>query len=192
MMWDKVSWLFFWVCMTLWFGNLFGCASTQRELFVEEPARQQSRQVELVRDVTPEGDQVFYLQEVDAANAAAPAEAVAAPETPKVETQPSLSPTSLDRSHWPKMTVGPITGKTTHLPVYFRDCPISEREGLKINFNDPQEQQLEAALAGHKDGGYDNHHCHQRVVQPLKFAVDIVAWPIYMCLEAPWRRVTTP
>ena len=186
----KVKWIFFWICMVLWFGNMFGCAAPGNEQNYkssapEHPSRFErfdSQRTVPVDDEAP-GQTVYVADEATPASPAPVAAAV-------TETGPSLK--GIDRSHWPKVKSGPEIGGTRHYPVYFTDYPADRAEG-KVNFNDPVEAQLTAALSGTKDHGLiDGHHALQLLSQPSKFGLDIILLPYRMVMDAPWKEVTTP
>ena len=69
-MWQKVTWLTFWVSMVLWFGNIWGCAAPgmEQNYKVSEPDRHPpSRELYgrsvLVMDDSAESEPVaFYAQ----------------------------------------------------------------------------------------------------------------------------------
>ena len=186
----KVKWIFFWICMVLWFGNMFGCASPGNEQNYKSSAPEHPSRFErfdsqrTVPVDEAELGQTFYI--ADEATPATPA-----PLSVLVtETGPSLK--GIDRSHWPKIKSGPEIGVTRHYPVYFSDYPPDRAEPV-INFNDPVEVQLQAALSGTTDHGlFDCHHALQLLSQPSKFGLDIILLPVRMVMQAPWTTVTTP
>lgn len=172
----KVKWLFVWICLVLWLGNAWGCATKGNE--------------QNYKASQPEHPSIIEKEEAtsvpaDGANSVADAPAPAATTvTPLVA--------GLDRSQWPKIQVGPERGITRHYPIYYTDYP-ADRPEAQVNFNDPQETQLEAALTGNKDHGlFDCHHALQLLSQPSKFGLDTILLPLRMVIAPPWTEQTTP
>ncbi len=205
-MWNKVSWLVFWVSMVLWFGNLWGCATPnvqQPHYNVSEPApkapsRDDYGRSVLARDDAEETVPVAFLQEQPAPAAPAPANEATKAETPRPADAPAPAPAGdapslkgLDRSHWAKIKVKPDIGTTAHYPTYFKDCPFDRAEPA-IKESDPADVQLEAALAGSQNHIWDWFHGQQMLAQPLKFGYDTVALLPRMVITPPWREATTP
>jgi len=181
----KVKWLFVWICVVLWLGNIFGCASRGNEQNYKATQPEHPSNIDRYRShqmTQPDGT-VFVADEVE------PVPAVAAPAASE-ETVPSLI--GSDRSRWPKIQIGPDRGTTAHNPYYYTDYPADRPEPM-IDFNDPYEVQLEAALAGSKNHGlFDGHHAFQLLSQPSKFALDTILLPVRMVITPPWTTVTTP
>lgn len=189
----KVKWIFFWICMVLWFGNMFGCATPGNEQNYKSSAPEHPSRFERLdsqRTVPVDDDalgQTVYIADEATPVTPAATEIVAAPVP---ETGPSLK--GIDRSHWAKVKTGPEIGVTRHYPVYFTDYP-ADRDEPMIDFNDPIEVQLNAALSGTKDHGLiDGHHAMQLLSQPSKFGLDMILLPVRMVMQAPWTTVTTP
>lgn len=243
-MWYKVSWLTFWISMTLWVGNFWGCAAPGEDqnyrahadgggLYEREnhdrprdpdqpgilagirdsidaaPANNNGTQSTTATDPTNECGADCGDEEA-AEEVAAPAPDTAAPDAvadanvtdvpanaeseyagdglPE-ETEPSI--TSLDRSHWKKITARADEGITKHNPIYFKDCP-ADRARLQIDFSQSVEDQLIAALDGAESKQFDGHHTVQGFAQVGKYCFDIVALPVRVVLQHPWTVVTTP
>ncbi len=177
----KVKWLFVWICLVLWLGNAWGCATrgNEQNYKASQPEHPSIIEREDASAVPTDG----AVHVVDVADAPAAATAAA-------EITPSV--TGLDRSQWPKIQVGPERGITPHFPIYYTDYP-ADRPEAQVNFNDPQETQLEAALTGSKDHGlFDGHHALQLLSQPSKVGLDTLLLPVRMVITPPWTLQTTP
>jgi hypothetical protein len=209
----KVKWLVFWVSMVLWFGNIWGCTAPGEEQNYKSTAPERPNRFERYdsqRTAPAEGQPagtVYVAEEVQPAappdtkpadvKAADPVPTNAAPAGTKTadaadssETEPSLR--GLDRSHWPKLKPRAEVGATYHGPVYYKDYP-ADRQEPKVNFSDPLEAQLQAALSGTRDHGLiDGHHALQLLSQPVKFGLDTILLPYRMVVTPPWKLVTTP
>ncbi len=203
-MWHKVKWLTFWVSMTLWFGNVWGCASRveDQNYKASQPDRPSTFDRFDSQGTVPVGDanaSYVFVNDEAAPAAATPATAAAAPHAapaiaPAValDQQPMPMLAGLDRSHWPKIKTGVAIGRTRHLPAYFNDYPPDRAEPA-IRFDDPQATQLEAAMAGNEDHGlFDGHHALQLISQPVKTALDIILLPYRMFVAPPWSAAYTP
>ncbi len=115
------------------------------------------------------------------------------PETKRQPPIPSIS--SLDRSHWPKIVIGPYDGTTQHHPYYFSDITSSKysRTGNSPAGSESDETVTRDVL----DGGQSGHHSSDEntfglLFQPLKFGVDLLLLPLNSLLHPPLSSVTTP
>ena len=183
----KVKWLFVWICLVLWLGNAWGCATKGNEQNYkasqpEHPSiieRQNSlRSLPADNQAT---DRTIYVADTPSEDA-----------PPNSADDSARSTQGLDRSSWPKIQVGPERGSSKHFPIYYTDYP-ADRPEAAINFDDPYEAKLEAALAGTKDHGlFDGHHALQLISQPTKFGLDTILLPVRMVITPPWTQQTSP
>lgn len=249
-MWYKVSWLTFWVSMTLWVGNFWGCAAPgedqnyrahadggglyERENYDRPRDPEEKGILAGIRDsidAAPannnrspqstsatnrgngnecgEGDVDSDVDsDADAGTPGAVAEAdisendtnsdadagletdgeYAGDGLPE-ETEPSI--TSLDRSHWKKITARADEGITKHNPIYHKDCP-TDRKRMQIDFSQPVEDQLIASLDGAESKQWDGVHTADVFIQVGKHCFDTVALPVRVVMQHPWTVVTTP
>ncbi len=220
-MWYKVSWLTFWVSMTLWVGNFWGCAAPGEDqnyrahadgggLYEREnhdrPRDPNEKGIFAgIRDsieAAPARDQSTSNSSVtnrgpeggegDAGADGENTEAANAGESyVAMPEETEPSITSLDRSHWKKIKVQPDAGVTEHNPIYHKDCP-SDRAHQKVDFSKSVEDQLIASLDGAYAMQWDEHHTIQMFAQVGKHCFDTVALPVRVVMQHPWTVVTTP
>lgn len=122
----------------------------------------------------------------------------APPHTAIEENQPSLR--GLDRSHWPKISVGPDDGSTPHGPIVFEDVqtiehpkdaqqPLSRLDLAEIKLPaedfsrvlenaDTNEKQIIDAMKNAKPENWSGANGLEALVQPLKVTVDLATSPI--------------
>ena len=127
-----------------------------------------------------------------AAKAAAPvtpdfSDSVELPEA----TKPSLK--GLDRSHWKKLSSGPVVGQTQVYPHYFEDYKPA-RTRKPIDFKASVASQIESALDQPTSAGlWDWHQATGVVIQTAKFLFDTAALPVRVIMgEYPWQQIATP
>jgi hypothetical protein len=101
----------------------------------------------------------------------------------------SVIPTTFeDRSAWNVITIAPADGRTTHWPVYFRDCPTQSQRIAPMT----AEAAFELHLAGDAAAGWSASNAADTVTQPLKFAFDLVTLPVQLILSPPLVNHTSP
>ena len=114
-------------------------------------------------------------------------------ETTRQPPTPSIS--NLDRSHWPKIVIGPYDGTTQHHPYYFSDITSFKysRAG-----NSPVGAESDKTITGDVlEGSQLGHHSSDEntwglLFQPLKFGADLLLLPLNSLLHPPLSSVTTP
>lgn len=113
--------------------------------------------------------------------------AVAAP----VAQTPSV--TGIDRSDWPKLSIGAERGITEHYPTYFADLP---RQPLRqpVDLHAPFDEQAVNALDGAEHAAWMSRgNGVEALVQPLKFVLDMAVMPVKaLWLRPIWRNEQTP
>ncbi|MAE63788.1 MAG: hypothetical protein CMJ18_05905 [Phycisphaeraceae bacterium] len=110
---------------------------------------------------------------------------------PEKPDAPSLVAGTMDRSHWPKRTVGPSDGGTRHRPIYFKDVDLRADE--KVKKDEAYEQQWHTGLDGHRNQTLLNPtNMLDLVVQPAKFGLDMALMPLKAVLKPPFSANTSP
>jgi hypothetical protein len=217
----KVKCLTVVVTVTLWLGNLWGCAAPGQEQNYKvttpdsEPLdRRDSRAEAPAQSVevtaqeaprpaeAPKAADVTQTDDTKPAPAEQPAAQPAAHDAPKPakpaarialngEVETQPSLKGLDRSHWPRIRAGVSSGQSRHMPLYFRDCPI-ERNDPVVHFSDSVDDRMAAALANAQDRGWDQHSAMVLLADTTKFYVDVALAPFRMIFEPPWQWQTAP
>ena len=122
--------------------------------------------------------------------------ALSYPRTPAAAapSQPSLRADSLDRSHWEKVTIGPVDGRVLHHPLHYRDCAIKEPyTDANVAFGShtvgdmsiTTEQRIQDAMAEPDAGSYNRPNTLGLFVQPFKFAADTAMLPVNIVMNPP-------
>jgi hypothetical protein len=160
---------------------------------VEEAERLTAVQERLitVQEVWTESGTPPDMRDVETFAAAPPAQAELQPQTYEhvvVSSAPADAGVApVDRSTWPKVTVGPIGGTTHHFPIYFWDVPIHHQDPAVGPGLDH-----EAALAGGRAGKTDLINGMNLIAQPLKMGADVILlWP-RLILDHPIKPQQTP
>ena len=156
-----------------------------------EAADESSQTVEAVQMTRTKGAEANGAKRGAARQPSASAPPVVEPESAPAAaasihatTAPSLN--GLHRSHWPKITVGPVKGTTHHWPIYFRDLPIVHREPAVSAANGLE------SLDGARPANYDTTNAAALVAQPLKVGIDIILLIPRAVLDHPLKDATTP
>jgi hypothetical protein len=185
---SKVAWIAFFVTLVFWLGQAGGCASNgdeqnyklleeDRPMFNTEPGG------------GAEADAPAQMNATATAEAA-PAATVESASVAHPASDDQQSVTGIDRSQWGKVTVSPELGETHHWPHYFNDLALETPRTLDVTA-EPMVS-LHQAMSGTDAAPLTLINGVGTVVQPLKFAFDIAALPVYMVLTPPWKDVTTP
>jgi hypothetical protein len=134
------------------------------------------------------------------------------PHTAMQENQPSLH--GLDRSHWPKIRVGPDDGSTPHGPIVFKDVqtiehpkdaqqPLIRLDLAEIKLPaedfsrvlenaDTNEKQIIDAMKNAKPENWSGANGLEAIVQPLKVTVDLATSPIRHAQDKAALEASTP
>lgn len=186
----QVLWISIWTTLALWLGSIGGCASSsQAPADVSSTTSPANTSATIISSVSIVNQPVAVADGVDLTKPANTAAEVAISQSTADRESPSLR--GLDRSHWTKVTVSPDDGKTTHYPIYFRDCPLDAPVPNLSNLADTQAQ-LEAALQNPSAGNYSQTNLQGMATQPLKAAFDLLAVPVRKFIDPPLTPVTTP
>ena len=103
--------------------------------------------------------------------------AVAAPES-----------SALNRDAWPVVVVAPVTGVTLHRPAYFEDYRPDDAD---VEWATP-EAAFDDVVQADTSETLGLANAADLVVQPAKFALDLVTLPVRAVLTPPWATVSTP
>ncbi|MCX5658957.1 MAG: hypothetical protein NTW19_04455 [Planctomycetota bacterium] len=137
---------------------------------------------------------VFGVIELTGSGTRAAASAPA-PVAPPPGVPPSL--VGLQRAGWPRVVVTPENGRTQHNPVYFVDAKSWADQFSTATDKQTTEQQLTAALDHSSSKTYGDvttgkGNTVDLLLQPFKFAYDLVTLPVNAVIEPPLKRVETP
>jgi len=149
----------------------------------EEQGMDQS--IEVVAEPAVESVETQVLTE--ASEAVDPDELIATPIDPANESRVI----SMDRSHWPTITVSPIDGRVTHHPHFTGEAPLGEDIVTPLHAPDPV-WQLQEALAGAHAGNLNGENLSALGSQPIVGLTQFVLMPARMILENPWSKETSP
>jgi hypothetical protein len=130
----------------------------------------------------------------DAPDAPAPRDVLDITEPPgDAATAPPTGPSlnGLDRSHWPRIVVGPAVGVTVHNPVYFQDV-LLEPDARPVTRAGDVPAQIDSALSGRKAHTWSARTGADLVVQPVKYGLDMLLLPVKAVLDLPWSDARTP
>lgn len=185
----KIGWLTFWVTMTLWLGHFWGCAAAPEQAAnhrvlasdegVDAPGLGpvEGTPVPAAREPVPEVARELGQKEADYV-----------PQSYGVTLAEGLS-----RQAWPVTSYAPASGRSPHLPIYWRDLWM-ERDETAVFAHDQSNDaaKRQAAL----DSGYDTccsgTKFYETGAQYGKFGFDTLAMPVMFFIEPGWQWKTTP
>jgi len=179
--------------MVYWFGSVSGCAARPREHKVEVPNAEPAAQVSIERSPrisenprTPEDRVAEAAQELWAGQEVS----AEISRHEHLSSDPSLGQ-GLSRTHWEKITVGPVDGRTHHFPVYFSDLVI-DRGSAGHGSGGELGMGLHDAMDGARAGRWDRRNTAAFFVQPAKLLIDGVYLIVRQVRDPFWESTTTP
>jgi hypothetical protein len=163
---QKIGWLALWVTLAFWAG----CTGENQNYKINQ-----------------EQEPLFQERYPTQPNEGASAE-------PTSEPGPSLD--GLERDHWERVAVAPVSGRVYHRPYYFsrhghwRTWRYSEDRPTPLLAGADIEQQADRVTRG-ADAGLDPDQIGDGLLGPPKFALDLATLPYQVVRTPPWRTVYT-
>ncbi|MCC7408512.1 MAG: hypothetical protein IT442_10600 [Phycisphaeraceae bacterium] len=198
----KIVWCTFWLTVVMWFGRAWADMpvpatepATATTMAATEPA---ATAPSPTIEPAPSPAKAQAPATLPATRRSPLSERKPAPPHPQeVLTNPNfqdgrVTPT-LDRSHWPAVTVGPESGKTYHRPVYFRDLNFDLRSSRSRKKAAPERDFLAALGNARSEDLVGLNNLAHGFVEPLKFCADLaVLAPAQAVIQPPFITVTSP
>ncbi|MCC7205131.1 MAG: hypothetical protein IT441_08630 [Phycisphaeraceae bacterium] len=196
----KIVWCTFWLTVVMWFGRAWAdmpvvpatAPAAPTTMATTEPAATAPAPV-----IAPSASPATPPATRPAARRATESDRKPAPPHPQeVLTNPNfqggqVTPT-LDRSHWPAVTVGPEPGLTRHPPIYFQDMNFDLRRNRGRGEASP-ERDFIAALGYSRSEDLGLNNLAHGFVEPVKFCVDLaILAPVKAVIQPPFLTVTSP
>jgi len=176
---ERVVWLSFWITLTYWLGNAFGCATAPSAVVHYAPddgLLGGGTTAEPVRGI----DEKVGEYPIDTTATLMDEYGI------KSMAKPSL--TGFDRSHWQPVPLRAVSGETLHHPIYFHDVDPCYVDPAGENFD----MTVAGALAGATAEDYSKCNLRDTFVQPAKGFLDVGLLPVRMVIQVPWSVQSTP